>query len=132
MNNERFAQLRDHLLEYAVALGEAKGREYAHMNGNEAENRFKNFETAAMLVGLKSPGQSIMDLMVKSLMSISNYVQNNCLVSMNESPIDRFADLINYTILLYGWTVEQEERNEYLAYHGTGDEQEEVLQREDR
>lgn len=121
MTNDRLRLLADELWDYSRKLGEKKGAEYAHMD-NQEDDRFRNFRLAAQVAMMENPGQSVMNYLMKSFMSIGRYVARNCAASMNEPVKDRFADLINYTVMLYGWVVEQEEANEQRAYHGDGGE----------
>lgn len=106
MTNTQFEQHAQDLFDYALSLGKRKGFEYAHMDTQE-DDRFKNFRVAAEVAQLNNPGQSIINYLVKSLQSLGRYVASDCEASMNESPADRFADMINYTLLLYGWVVER-------------------------
>lgn len=121
MTNDRLRLLADELWDYSRKLGEKKGAEYAHMDSQD-DDRFRNFKLAAQVAMMENPGQSVMNYLMKSFMSIGRYVASNCDASMNEPVRDRFADLLNYTIMLYGWVIEQEEANEQRAYHGDGEE----------
>jgi len=106
MTNERLEQHAKDLVEYALELGRKKGAEYAQMQMDN-EDRFRNFRIASEVAMMDNAGQSMMNYLMKSFMSIGRFVKFSGKVEMNESLDDRFADLLNYTFMLYGWIKEE-------------------------
>jgi len=104
MTNSHYEDLANELLLKAKALGEKKGREYAHTETDD--DRLKNFRVVKDIAQLKTEGQAILNYMIKSIMSLG-YHASDPKRSMNEPVEERCIDIINYVLLYYAWASEE-------------------------
>ena len=100
LDQQGFEALQAKLFARAKQVGLEKAREYAHLE--TSDNRLLNFEVAQTICRFETAGQSILNYMVKSIMSLGFFAEDPSR-SMNESLEDRCVDIMNYIVLFYAW-----------------------------
>lgn len=104
MNREELLKLHEELCQEALNLMKRKNHDYA---GNEGVQPFANFERCEAM-GICGTEQGMLVRMVDKLSRLSTFVSCGKLQVENESYKDAIVDIINYCVLLYGFTKQKE------------------------
>jgi hypothetical protein len=107
MNREELLKLHEELCKEALNLMKRKNHDYA---GNEGVQPFANFERCEAM-GICATEQGMLVRIVDKLSRLSTFVSCGKLQVENESYKDAIVDIINYCVLLYGFTQQKESPN---------------------
>ena len=107
MNREELLKLHEELCEEALNLMKRKNHDYA---GNKGVQPFANFERCEAM-GICATEQGMLVRIVDKLSRLSTFVSCGKLQVENESYKDAIVDIINYCVLLYGFTQQKESSN---------------------
>lgn len=104
MNRDELLILHKELCNDALELMKVKNHDYA---GDQGTQPFANFERCEAM-GICKTEQGILVRMVDKLSRLSTFISCGQLKVQNESYKDAIVDIINYSVLLYGYTKQRE------------------------
>ena len=112
MNREDLLTLHEELCKEALDLMKRKNHDYA---GNKGIQPFANFERCEAM-GICKTEQGFLVRIVDKLSRLSTFVSCGKLKVENEGYKDAIVDIINYAVLLYGFTKQKEEQQNNVSY----------------
>jgi len=105
MNRPELLQLHDELCAEAKKIMEAKNHDYA--GGKHTHEPFANF-TRVESMGITTTEKGLLVRMTDKMSRLSTFCQEGEFKVTDESLRDTILDLINYGILLYGYTISKD------------------------
>ena len=112
MNREELLKLHEELCHEALNLMIRKNHDYA---GHEGLQPFANFERCEAM-GICKTEQGFLVRIVDKLSRLSTFVACGKLEVENEGYKDAIVDIINYCVLLYGYTSQKEQAAPPFSY----------------
>jgi len=112
MNREELLKLHEELCQEALNLMKKKNHDYA---GNHGLQPFANFERCEAM-GVCRTEQGFLVRIVDKLSRLSTFIACGKLEVDNEGYKDAIVDIINYCVLLYGYTSQKEQESAPFSY----------------
>ena len=104
MNRQHLLNIHDNLSATAKKLMEAKNHDYS--GGEDSNDAFLNF-TRVEKMGITDTKTGFLVRMTDKMSRLITFIQNGKFEVKDEALKDTVIDLINYSILLYAYTLEK-------------------------
>ena len=117
LNRDRLLSLHGDVCNRAVRLMQKKNHDYS--GGQNADDPFLNF-TRVERLGITDTQRGFMVRLTDKLSRLITFIDTGTYAVPDEKLEDTVVDLINYTILFYAYTLQQDRKDDYEETSDTG------------